>query len=495
MPLSAGLQRAVEAVSIPGLGAALEVIGVTELLPLLSSRASFMAAPALDDVQLAQLRDDLRRVRDESDPPDRPCGGLAALPGDAAALSHLRILIYAARREFKLEEQLLLASAPNNPGTPAPVPAPAPADEVKPLPAKDITALYESAERCSGGCMWVPPKYRLSDSLVSKLARANANGHLFVPAVDSGFAYADPSSTRSVTTLLKAGGDGSSLPDISLQMVQGSQLVERRDPVTLVADYLDIISHRTAALVACYGTPEAAAKFSASDRYGNMDKHKLSLPFGAARPLLLPRMACGLERALREAARQGHSTAAMLAIDRAVVDAIHERHSEIAEDGNLAIEFVCNQRSTLFRPAAPVSLGDIAAGTFGRDGLESSVGPSVSAAGSFSSGNQRRLQSEQEKKLQSERDRLRSELEAVKRQRLHAVPDSRSGGAGTGERSVFGGNSRRMGGGDPRASQICRDFNAPNGCQRSACKFKHACDRTRADGRVCGDGRHCAVHH
>lgn len=330
---------------------------------------------------------------------------------------------------------------------------------------------------------------------MSKMARANSNGQLLIPAIDAGFAYADPSATRSVTTLLKAGGE-SGTADVSIQMVQGSQQVERHDPVVLVADYIDFISHRSAALVACYSTPTAAHKFAASDAYVRLEKHKVSASLNP-RPLLVPKMIMALDRALREATRRGYSTAVMLAMDKAVVHAIHERHSEFDEDGNLAIEFVVNQRSTLFMPPFPtaVPLEDIRVANCQGVTL-STVGPSVSEVGqssrasasSFGNKRQRRAVSERERRLQSERDRLSNELS--KRQAVGASSSSASSGGVT-----YGGTARRMGGGDPRASQVCRDFNTSNGCSRASCKYRHVCDRVRADGRVCGDDRHSAVHH
>lgn len=263
MPLSAGLLHAAQQSGVAGIEAALEVCGFEHLVHLLSHKSSFMGPQGVTDVDITQLRDDLRRIRDESVAPGTVCGGLTSLPPDDSGVARVRALIYAARIEFKKEEASLVAQAST---TAAAAAAPAPTvsdDQCKPLPASEIESHWEAGERATGGYTWIPPKFRLSDTIMSKMIRANAAGELWIPPIDASFSYRDPSSTRNVTTLLKAGGQGSST-ELSLQMVQSDQLQERRDPITIAADYADILEHRSAALVACYGCPEASLKFVAS---------------------------------------------------------------------------------------------------------------------------------------------------------------------------------------------------------------------------------------
>lgn len=483
MPLSDGMRRAAESAAFPGLDAALEVCQFEQVVQLLGYKESFMGTAAVSDAHAGQLRDDLRRVRDENTAAEALCGGLTGLPADAAGIARVRTLIYAARREFKKEEAADVAvAAVSTPATPAVSPS---EDQCKPLPASEIEGYWEAGERTTSGYTWLPPKFRISDAIMSKLIRANTAGELWIPPIDASFAYKDPSSTRAVTTLLKAGGQNGS-PELSLQMVQGEQLQERHDPISIVADYTDIISHRSAALIACYGSPEAAAKFAASKRFGQLEKHRLS---ATSKVLLAPWAIGKLERALKSAARLGVSTATLLRIDKDVVDAIHERQSQFKDDGSLAVEFVCTQRADLFRPATPISLSDFSRASTNTPSVAhfdaaSSVGPSASAVGSNTS----RPVSDRERKLQSAHDRLLHENKKLKAAESHASSNASS-------RSRYGGNSRRTGGGDPRSSNICRDFNSPAGCEREQCKFKHVCSKPDRDGRPCGDARHSAVFH
>lgn len=487
MPLSDGMQRAADSVCVPGLDAALEACGFLELVQLLGYKESFMGSASVPDAHAGQLRDDLARLRDESTSPEALCGGLSSLPSGTAGVAKARTLVYAARLEFKKEEASNVAAASVHP-TPAP-PAPA-EDQCKPLPASEVDSYWEAGERTTAGYTWIQPKFRLSDTMMSKMIRANTAGELWIPPIDASFSYKDPSSTRTVTTLLKAGGQNGG-PEVSLQMVQGTQLQERHDPISIVADYTDIISHRSAALIACYGSPEASAKFTLSKRYSSLEKHRLAT---SPSVMLSPRSVAMLERALKGAARLGASTAVLLRIDKDVVDAVLERQSQYKEDGNLAVEHVCNQRTDLFRPSPAMNLSDIPragsviAGT--QFDTASSVGPSASAVGYsesvHSSGGKA---SERERRLQSERDRLQHENKKLKATSEASSFQSNSG------RTRLGGNSRRSGGGDPQSSQICRDFNAPAGCDRASCRFRHVCSKPDRNGRPCGDSRHSAILH
>lgn len=488
MPLSTGLSNAAKHAGLQGIDAALEVCGFTELVQLLSHKASFMGPTSVSDVDASQFRDDLRRTRDESTAPGALCGGMTSLADDESGVARVRALVYAARIELKKEEAAQVAHAGAAALTPAQPPA---EDQCKPLPASEIDGYWDAGERVTGGYTWLPPKFRLSDTLMSKMIRANTAGELWIPPLDSSFGYKDASSTRTVTTLLRAGGQGSTT-ELSLQMVQGEQLHDRHDPITIAADYADIIEHRSAALVACYGSPEASLKYVASKRYPNIERHKL-----AATPhvMLMPRAIAMLKRALTSAARLGLSTSALLSMDKTVVDAIHERQSQYKEDGSLAIEYVCNQRSDLFRAAPSVTLSDIThdtAGSYRSRDAASSVGPSASLVDTPSQlGPHPGKASALERRLQSERDTARNELK-----RLRQSSDTSQVQSGRRNGSIrFGGDSRRSGGGDPRSNYICRDFNSQNGCDREQCKFKHICSKVDRHGRPCGDSRHSAVLH
>jgi len=485
MPLSEGLQRAAASAGVVGLDAALEACGFEQLVQLLGFRESFMGSAAVSDLHAGQLLDDLRRLRDADTAADAPCGGLDSMPAGPAGIARVRTLIYAARLEFRKEEASGVAAAalPPVPGT-----ATSAEDQCKPLPAAEIDSYWEAGERTTSGYTWIQPKFRLSDTIMSKMIRANTSGELWIPPVDQSFSYKDPSSTRTVTTLLKAGGQNGG-PELSLQMVQGEQLQERHDPISIVADYTDIISHRSAALIACYGSPEAAAKFSTSKRFAILEKHKLAV---ASKVMLSPRSVAILERALKAVTRTGVSTAAMLRIDKEVVDAIHERQSQQKDDGNLAVEYVCNQRTDLFRQATiPLALSDVSRScqpSHVQFDSASSVGPSASAVDTGASVTSKA--SDRERRLQSERDRLMNENKRLKSE----APSQHSGG-GNFSRARYGGSSRRLGGGDSRSTQICRDFNSPAGCERDNCKFRHACNKPDRQGKPCGDSRHSAIFH
>ncbi|KAL1503513.1 hypothetical protein AB1Y20_011993 [Prymnesium parvum] len=215
MPLSEGMQRAAASAGFVGLDAALEACGFEHLLQLLGYKESFMGTGPVSEIHAGQLRDDLRRMRDASTAADALCGGLDSLSSDAPGVARVRTLIYAARLEYKKEEASTVAAA-----TVLPAAAPAPAvepDQCKPLPAAEIEGHWEAGERTTSGYTWMPPKFRLSDTLMSKMIRANAAGELWIPPIDSYFAYKDPSSTRTITTLLKAGGQNGAV-ELSLQM-------------------------------------------------------------------------------------------------------------------------------------------------------------------------------------------------------------------------------------------------------------------------------------
>ena len=94
----------------------------------------------------------------------------------------------------------------------------------------------------------------------------------------------------------------------------------------------------------------ASGEYTASALFSALKKHDLVASFPAGSMMLMPRFVALLEQKLRTAARRGYSARELLDIDKAVIDAIIERHSEVKVDGNLAIEYVSDQRTGLFEP-------------------------------------------------------------------------------------------------------------------------------------------------
>lgn len=497
-PMDSDLREAVEASGDPHLVTAFRSMGFTTLLHLLTAQASFMAEVTIADDDLDALCLDIRRQRDADTAALVLCGGYPAFPRDASAFRLLRLVIYNARLKFSAQTSAGAAPAP------PPVAAP-PADEQKPLPPHEIDDLWDAGKRVTMGYANVLPKYRLSDGLISRMVRHNKAGKLWLPAIDRSFLYKEASSNVVITTLLKCSGDASSATaspsDVSIQMVQGGQLAERSDPVRLVADYIDLLSHRSAAILACYCTPKAIAAYKASSAFGHLQQHSECI--AGSEMILCPAFVGTLERKLREATRLGLSTADVLAMDQRVIAAIHERMTNVAVDGNLAIEYVCDQRESLFRPdgGAAVSLDQLGSSfqPSNRSSYASSVAPSGSVSRAHSaSGDSSQQEVERLKKLaskfQSERDHARQDL---KKQRRGggSSPSARSDGGGRDQQTVYGGQSGRSGGGDSRGSQICRHYNMTSGCFRSSCSYRHVCDKPTGRDRVCGDARHNACTH
>jgi hypothetical protein len=133
---------------------------------------------------------------------------------------------------------------------------------------------------------------------------------------------------------------------------------------------------------------------------------------------------------------------------------------------------VCDSCSELFRPrasqAVPLSL-------VGSQQFDSGDGSSVTPSQSASNA----PPTKRERELQSDRDRLANQL----RQR------PRGSGSGSGDyggklkpqrstvsRTVYGGRSGSLGGGDDRGREVCDLFNGDAGCYRGSCAYKHCCN-------------------
>ena len=439
------------------LGAALEVLGITTLTLFLGCKGSFESGTIVE-AQLAALCASVRRQADDS---DTPSGGYATFVADAHAIPRLRAVVIAARREFKLEEADALAPAPPEEKE----------DLFKPLPPKEVNDLWEAGEAVTSGFSWVPPKHKLSDSIMSRMQRANRNGELWLPAIDGSFKYLDPAQSRLVSTLLgSADGDGAG-GGVALQLVQGGGHSERRDAVHLAADYCEMLSHRSSAVLACYSTPEASVKYMDSARGKRIAKHSLIASSAKPAVQILCRMVAKLERQLRGAARLGLSTRDLLAVDKQVIDAIAARSVEVSCDGNLAIEYVCDQRTSLFEGPQGAVCSSVAA--------SSSGGASVGGRGA---GEQPPRQPGADgtdwKRKYSE---LQSQVDKAKNQQ---------------QKTVYGGRTGVMGGGGGRnQTSVCNQFNEERGCYRKDCKFAHVCNKQIRQGQMCRDDRHCALFH
>lgn len=471
MPLSEGLQRAIDLGKDPALAAAFEVMGILSTFDLLTYMPSFMDGVTLVEAELVSLSQDIRRLRDAAVPAATACGGYAAFPADATGSTILRRVVYAARLEAKSD----VSAAPA-------------VEEGKPLPAAELATIWQEGEAVTSGYCTVLPRYRLADSVVSRMSRSNKRGDLWIPCLDRGFSYRDSSSNNSITTLVRANSDCATGVDVELQLVQNPMAAERKDPVRLVADYLDVISHRSAALIACYCTPEAARAYRASAGCAQRTRH-VSVSKGSEL-MLTPRMIGKLERALRTATRSGMSTSDVVRMDQTVIHAIHTRMADVTCDGNSAVEFVCDQQPTLFLPSY-TSLGSMSSGP--STVADSIISPNDSVSNVSASTSAPKRSHADERliaKLQSDRDKALHELASAASKR--AKSDK---GAGYKEpATVYGGKSGTTGGGSSSASDICRLYNNAEGCYRRSCQFRHACNRM-VNGRPCGNTRHNACSH
>ena len=471
MPIAARFLTAIEAANAANacdtalFCAALERIGCVDLNTFLSSRGSFHEG-AVAPADLTTMVSDVKRAAAGA-AEGAVAGDYDAFPADAAGAAVIRALVYAARRSFKLEERDELAQTDKKD-----------ADEAKDLPAQEISDVWEAGELVTGGFTFLPEKWRLSDTNMSRMIRANREGKLWIPAVElGGMAYREPASHKTLTTLLKlAGGD-------ALQLSQGGDTAERHDVPEIPADYADIISHRSAALIAAYSTNQASTEFVKSARFKMLTPHTLVAKSSSPAVMLLPRQVAALERLLRSSARRGYSISQLIQIDREVINAILDRCQGYKHDGNLAVEHVIEGRRDLWAPPTVGDLAMLSACNGAMSDAGSSVlGPSASHVGSpVPRGG---APSDAERRLQSERDKALSELRKRQREQTGSESGGRRGAV------VYGGSGKRMGGGTANANSICLQFNQATGCYRDQCKLRHVCNR-----QGCGSKDHCALHH
>ena len=476
------------------LAPALAAMGYSKIIQLLGARESFQPGATVKDTDLGSFATDMRRERAAETAADVVCGGYPGLPAGAGALPLLRALILAAR---------MYASGFIGMGTPvggAPAPAPTPAssdpDDLKPLPPKTIDDIWIAGDLVTGGFSTVLPANRLSDSIVSRMARANKAGSLWLPAVDGNFAYKEPSTTRArITTLLKEAG-ATPHHDVQLQLVQSGQSMERPAEIDQPIDYDSVCRHRSAALVACYSSVQASAEYAVSARFASLQRHASSTDASKTMQIS-PLMIALLEGKLLEVAKnRSLSIADILVVDRQVMNAIMSRFARVKVDGSLAIEYVIDSMPGEFVPHGvdgrpSTSLAQLQGG----GGFPSSPGGSQANSDYMSSvsrqgddnGMKRRLG-----EMERERNDLRSRLKQVEGS---TTGGGSKGGRGGGGKQIFGGDAKRMGGGNPRGPQVCGKFNTHAGCSMERCNFMHVCNKDVGGGRTCRNDRHCAIHH
>ena len=513
--MSNGLLIACDTGRDPQLSPALVAMDITETVHLIAARDSFQIGKTIDATELGSLASDIRRVRAPDTPVTTPCGGYAAFIPGLPAIALLRGVVMIARREFEREGAPMGIAAP----APAPALAPAGGDDLKPLPAKDIDSLWKAGSLATGGYSDSLPQYRLSDSVMSRMSRANANGEFYIPPIDQNLSYRDSSITKAkITTLLKVSGQAAATSDLQLQLVQGGQQVERQPDVGTGTDYDGVCKHRSAAIIACYCTPEASRAYMASVRFGELQKHTLVQGM-TAKPLVLPTMVSMLESRLLEVA-QRHSEGSLsigdlLTIDQQVCRKIMERGGRVPVDGNSCIEYVCDscprEWEVPHRPARSVACtvgldqlsGDGGSSTYGQ-----SLGPGSSVSGysglsrSVSQVDDYNSIKRERGRMQQERDEARRELKLATRGAGYDGDGkgkgggySGGGGKGGGGSKSYGGATRVIGGGNPNGGQICGKFNTFGGCSLLNCNFKHECNKSVTGGCACGDRRHSAGDH
>jgi hypothetical protein len=326
----------------------------------------------------------------------------------------------------------------------------------------------------TGGFSTVEPHLRLSDTMVTRMINANKNGTLHIPCIDKAFSYRDTSSNKLFTTILKGAGqaDGG---DTELLLVQGTSAAERRDSLELTCDYGDFVHHRSCALIVGYCTQEASDAFLASDRFKLLTCHDQGTVTGTTRRCMLtPAFINMLERRLVKAMREGYTVRQLLQLDMVVVRAVLERSAVSNKDGNSAIEYVCDQRTSLFRPSKAV-------------GFETATEPSPELSGAPSGGDDRAMAKlrEQNRQLTSERDKARHRV----RESPAHVSDRRRD-----DRSPIRSDDRRRDARDD-SPKICNDYNRSVGCARGIhCRYLHVCNRQGQDGSACRQ-RHTAINH
>jgi hypothetical protein len=480
------LEAAVQ-VNVPLLHEALEELGVKSLTQCLAYGGSFMGTGACATGEIEELRDNLaRKTADLAAGSTDPCGNCLAMTTDINGSRAVRTLILACRTLHKTVVQTAMAVANVAP----PDSAAAAAAEAKPLGEKVLDGHWDAGATVTGGFSTTEPHYHVSDAQFSRIIHANKAGTLWIPGIDSTFTYRDVSSSKQVKTLLMGAAETAT----ELLLVQGASAHERHDEMTGVSDYMDLLHHRSCALVAAYATAEASAAFLASDRFGKLTCHDRGHVTGTTRQCMLtPMFISMLERRLIKSARSGYSVSQMVRIDKQVVQAILERASLMFKDGNLAVEYICDSCMSLF------SL----------EGSEATPSTPESAAKSDGVDERSRRMQDQIRHLTSERDRARNACRErdspIRNDRREDRRENRRDDRATVTTPIRNDDRRnddrrderreeRRGEG-PVTDRICNDFNRSSGCSRgAACRYIHVCSKMRPDGSACRQ-KHSATSH
>ena len=455
-------------------------LGLDTLGKLLGSRASFRQE-LIEDGHAGLMRDAIRAQT-------------AAFPAGEPGAAIIRTLIYEAREHYTTEVQVARTRKVKR-AEKEEEKEKEEEDDAKPLPASDLEGRWDELTQLLMGYLQVLEQFRLSQGIMSRMIRACRKGRFWMPSLDQGFKYDDSASNSAVTTVLRA---ASSTTDAKLLLVQGQQYSERQDIVRIVSDVTDMLSHRSAAVIAAYCGPTGRAEFAKSPRYASLLRHASVVKGSANDCAITPYMVGELERFERNVARSGISTAEYLQLDRRILHALSRRmQSGIAEDATLSLEFVLGSFLGSESSISTTRVVDLAELRDREADMASSdvLGPSASRVGQSSvspdAARARKLELANSR-LQSERDRAvnASERGGKRPERDEKRP---RGGEARGK-TVFGGRDGRYGGGNPAGEEICKRYNGPEGCWAESCKYRHVCNRTMSDGKPCGK-KHPAQQH
>ena len=214
---------------------------------MISARESFQTGTTIKDSDLKSLNADLRA-------PTK--GNITSWKADDdGGLDKMRYIINLVRRKERtdLAGDIAKASvAPGGTGSTA-------EDLFKPLPPSDLDPVWSAADTITSGYLSVPDKYRVSSALVSRMVRANRVGNFWLPAIGSSFKYDETEVNRSVSELMRGASS-----DYALQMVQRNS--ERYDECGGAVHYIEMLDHRTAAVLGVFCSAAGSTAFKASTK-------------------------------------------------------------------------------------------------------------------------------------------------------------------------------------------------------------------------------------
>ena len=445
MPISTSLAKCCTVASrAPSLPEILDEMGIHTCMDLLCAKASFMEG-ALSETQAQAFIADILKTS----------AGKDTYPKDTdVQLSSVRVLLYSARNVILADKAADSVA----------VSVSAADDPFKSLPPSELLDVWAAAAKITDGYAMVDDDFRLSAVIMSRMIREGKAGGMWIPPIGIDFKYQSARENREVSTLMRGAGN----TEMSVQMV--SQSDERKDDLLSGADYSDMLSHRSVALMAVYCSNAGAERFQKSAKCAETIAHSLSTGAGGQRRIVTPQFIGTLERRLRQSARMGVSADRLIAIDRAVIDAVLARMSKYKGDGDIAIEHVLEQREILFHGNTGSSSTP---GTPSLAGSLDDVGSVRDAGGP----------TKRERDLQSQVDKLLNQGKGKPGQHTRTEP------------TIWGGSAGKMGGGAKSGDALCNDFNKAAGCFRATCKFRHCCNVKSATGDTCGRYDHCAVGH